>query len=444
MVRSVFLGILPRTSRLRHGPKSTSAHEFPRHLERARGISVARQSGRRHCRTSGRASESVRGCVAAAGGTRSSAAKRVRLGRDANGGAAPRRQRRHSYRARVVSRITAVALARAVARLPAHSLAIDAALLLARCLSVARVPPAAAGARAMVSLEGDENFLQELDDALDEAPEPLTRACARGAAAACRPEDGAVHARSAGAAVGGPEPPPLIGPPAPARVHFDRGGLNPPPVDAAAAAEQAATGGPPLTASPPLTPVGAEEQQGRRVATAAPRRRPHPPDDGQPKRPRIRNRASAVRPPTRAHIASAPWQTRCGSCATSRRLAAGAIRSHALTAEGAQADAKARRAVCGMQGRTVETRSRLTPCPDSPRSGSAFPLATLPREVLMRVLGRVSAADLARCGVVCCALRRAADDDALWRRLYCHRWDRLTGAGTRRRSGRAAACAWKV
>ena len=59
------------------------------------------------------------------------------------------------------------------------------------------------------------------------------------------------------------------------------------------------------------------------------------------------------------------------------------------------------------------------------QSGSA--LASLPPELLRRVLCRLSSEDLSSAGATCAALRRAASESEPWRRLYRLRWPAAAG-----------------
>lgn len=68
------------------------------------------------------------------------------------------------------------------------------------------------------------------------------------------------------------------------------------------------------------------------------------------------------------------------------------------------------------------------------------PLATLPEDVLTQVLRGVSAAALTQCARACKVLRRHADSEALWRRLYCFRWGAFKGGESKVPSARF----WKV
>jgi len=51
----------------------------------------------------------------------------------------------------------------------------------------------------------------------------------------------------------------------------------------------------------------------------------------------------------------------------------------------------------------------------------------LPLELLCVIFSRLCAADLTHAAATCRAFRIAADDEALWRRLYCARWGQFEG-----------------
>jgi hypothetical protein len=81
--------------------------------------------------------------------------------------------------------------------------------------------------------------------------------------------------------------------------------------------------------------------------------------------------------------------------------------------------------------------------PAGPRA--APPLALLPREVLLRALAFLAAADLTSAASACRALRELTGEEVLWRRLYCARWGRQRSNSSTRRwkvgCGTAGACA---
>ena len=80
------------------------------------------------------------------------------------------------------------------------------------------------------------------------------------------------------------------------------------------------------------------------------------------------------------------------------------------------------------------------PPPQRGRARAALPLAELPPDALHTVLRGLSAEDLTRLPRVCRALRGAAADGTLWRRLYYARWGAFS-AGEEKILG---ASFWKV
>lgn len=79
----------------------------------------------------------------------------------------------------------------------------------------------------------------------------------------------------------------------------------------------------------------------------------------------------------------------------------------------------------GVQQRMAAQEQR--PLPQRPAARAALPLASLPPDALHTALRCLSAADLTTLPRVCRALRGAACDDTLWRRLYYARWGTFSG-----------------
>lgn len=77
-------------------------------------------------------------------------------------------------------------------------------------------------------------------------------------------------------------------------------------------------------------------------------------------------------------------------------------------------------------GQPSAKRQRLgDPGPDVPPSQDddlVSPLLVLPKEVQMRILSFLSAADLTTCAVLCNHLKSLSSEDLLWRRLFRSRW----------------------
>lgn len=61
------------------------------------------------------------------------------------------------------------------------------------------------------------------------------------------------------------------------------------------------------------------------------------------------------------------------------------------------------------------------------RSHESLPMPHLPEELLLRLFRNLPAADLTQVACVCQDFQHAADDESLWRRLYCSRWRQLDG-----------------